>query len=93
MSFTFTGVNVTIYGARRCNHGEYRVTLDDDAQEVTESGYACGPESFRQVLFEAHGLEQKAHSVVVQNREQAYFDVDYVRGASSMIFAIVLKAS
>ena len=63
MTLTFTGSGITIYGAKRENHGYYSTQLDNG-----NTAFVLGQsanDQFQKVLFQAGGLSvNKTHTVV-----------------------------
>lgn len=68
-------------GAKRFNHGNYTVTLDD-AQSVTASGSVPDPGLFQEVLFSAQNLDLGTHTIefvnVPMDAVHAYVDIDFI---------------
>lgn len=77
-SFTFNGTGVQIFGAKRGNHGEYQIKVDDSLFPPV-SGKATDPGLFQQPLFSTTGLNQGLHLVTLTNQENAFVDIDFVR--------------
>jgi hypothetical protein len=84
MSVAFNGTGITIFGARKANHGHYLVKLDNT--EATDiDGYST-TEAFRVPLFEEHDLPQGFHTVSLTNlNETRFLDIDYVGTQSHFI--------
>lgn len=76
-SFSFYGTQVTIYGAKRSNHGTYEVTLDGEATGA-QNGFAM-PDEFLRVLYSAN-VAKGPHNVTITNMENRWMDVDAVSG-------------
>ncbi|TFK20942.1 hypothetical protein FA15DRAFT_696663 [Coprinopsis marcescibilis] len=81
MTFTFSGTEVGIYGARRGNHGRYEVTLDGEL--VTTGEGNASPDAFRAELWKPdQRLEMGRHEVTIRNRptsaDRQWLDVDYL---------------
>jgi hypothetical protein len=67
---------VSIFGARRDNHGNYSVLLDG-MRKMTGNGF--GGKDFNQSLFSVADLPYGKHDVVITNDEsKLYLDLDYV---------------
>lgn len=81
-SFAFKGTGVWLFGAKRINHGNYSVTLDDTSPQVFDGNDANGKEQtavarplcligpvgkFQTLLFGASSLSHDNHNVVVTN--------------------------
>ncbi|WWD02343.1 hypothetical protein V865_000382 [Kwoniella europaea PYCC6329] len=62
----FVGTDIQVYGAKRPNHG-FLSGLIDGGEKQYVNGTARDPELYQQVLFEAHGLENKTHTVIMTN--------------------------
>ncbi|KIY48527.1 hypothetical protein FISHEDRAFT_73497 [Fistulina hepatica ATCC 64428] len=74
-SFLFNGTGVQIYGAKRNNHGQYTVSLDNGTENVFD-GYSA-TNLFQQVLYSASSLSDVKHTVVITNSDDGkYLDVD-----------------
>ncbi|WWC63089.1 uncharacterized protein I303_105688 [Kwoniella dejecticola CBS 10117] len=67
----FVGTDIQVYGAFRPNHG-FLSGLIDEGEKQYVNGTAKDPELYQQVLFEAHGLDNKTHTVVMTN--EAFYD-------------------
>lgn len=76
-SFTFNGTGVQIFGAKRGNHGNYQIKVDDTLFPPV-SGKAPDPGLYQQPLFSTTGLNQGLHLVTLTNQENAFVDIDFV---------------
>ncbi|KAG0703239.1 hypothetical protein DFH29DRAFT_917805 [Suillus ampliporus] len=77
-TFSFNGTAVWIYGAKRSNHGNYTVTLDNASSVYNGE---ANPDEFQQVLFTQSGLTQGPHTVSLTNTGPtagSWFDIDMV---------------
>lgn len=76
--FTFNGTAVTIFGAKRFNHGLYTITLDNSNVGTfngTNAEGVWGP------LYSVGNLPQQSHTVRIThagNTGTQYLDVDYI---------------
>ncbi|KAF7342203.1 hypothetical protein MVEN_01808200 [Mycena venus] len=77
-SFTFTGNQVWIYGAKRGNHGPYSVTIDKTTSQF--DGFSA-KDDFTD-LFDSGSLTQGQHTVVITNQQKdskkPFLDIDYI---------------
>ncbi|WVW85844.1 hypothetical protein I302_107882 [Kwoniella bestiolae CBS 10118] len=62
----FVGTDIQVFGANRPNHG-FLSGLIDGGEKQYMNGTARDPELYQEILFEAHGLENKTHTVVMTN--------------------------
>ncbi|WVF72899.1 hypothetical protein IAT40_007717 [Kwoniella sp. CBS 6097] len=79
----WTGQDITIYGAKRGNHGLY-ATVVDNGEVVWGDGFSDKAQ-IQAVLFASQGLEWGDHQVVIYNQNKVnvtkgriWFDVDHV---------------
>jgi hypothetical protein len=71
---------VSIFGAKRGNHGLYQVTLDGTTSpEVTGAG-----DQFQTSLYSAT-VQKGMHTVTMVNRENKFLDIDFVSPASRFL--------
>ncbi|KLO14587.1 hypothetical protein SCHPADRAFT_903125 [Schizopora paradoxa] len=80
-SFAFKGTAVWLFGAKRSNHGNYSVTLDDvSPSQVFDGNNANG--EFRTLLYGASGLSFGDHKVVITNLltnvTEPFVDLDFI---------------
>ncbi|WVQ81699.1 hypothetical protein IAT38_003824 [Cryptococcus sp. DSM 104549] len=79
----FIGTDVQLFGGKRPNHGFYSGYIDGGDKQYF-NGTARNPELYQTVLFEAHGLENKTHTVVLTNAPSwdraggSWMDLDFV---------------
>ncbi|KAJ6562356.1 hypothetical protein B0H19DRAFT_943191 [Mycena capillaripes] len=77
-SFTFTGTQVWVYGAKRSNHGPYTVTIDKTTQQF--DGFSA-KDNFT-AIFDSGSLSSGQHTVVITNNEndakKSFLDIDYI---------------
>ncbi|OCF38028.1 hypothetical protein I316_00252 [Kwoniella heveanensis BCC8398] len=78
----WTGQDITIFGAKRSNHGLY-ATVVDNGEIVWGDGFSEKPQ-IQAVLFASQGLEWGDHQVVISNQNKVnvtknriWFDVDH----------------
>ncbi|WVF72620.1 hypothetical protein IAT40_007438 [Kwoniella sp. CBS 6097] len=84
-TITFIGTDIQVFGAKRPNHGFLSGSIDK-TPKVYMNGYARNPEEYQVVLFEAHGIENGTHEVVMTNEPMYdtsvaggnWFDIDFV---------------
>jgi hypothetical protein len=81
MSFYFYGTSVTLYGAKRLNHGAYQVSVDSVVYPAV-NGSVPDPGTFQTPLFSATDLANGYHTVRMANLESRYLDLDFVRCSS-----------
>jgi hypothetical protein len=93
-SFTFNGTSITLIGAKRANHGNYTVQLDDGREEEF-SGREPDPGVFQTALYSRDGLDgEKVHTVVLKNLargEEGFLDLDAVRLGSIRFFVALVS--
>lgn len=75
MKFDFFGSYVGVFGARRSNHGNYMVQMDEDLSP-TFNGESANSE-FNQTLYSTD-LNLGFHNMTVINGGNTFFDIDYV---------------
>ncbi|KAJ7080959.1 hypothetical protein B0H15DRAFT_786862 [Mycena belliarum] len=77
-SFSFSGTQVWIFGAKRSNHGPYTVALDGKSSQF--DGFS-EDDDFT-ALFDSGPLKQGQHKVVITNAvkdpRKPFLDVDYI---------------
>lgn len=82
VSFTFYGTGVQIYGAKRSNHGNYQIKIDQTVYSPV-SGNAADPGTFQTALFSAPSLNLGYHTVTMTNLGSSpgsnFLDIDFVR--------------
>ncbi|EPQ51440.1 hypothetical protein GLOTRDRAFT_140897 [Gloeophyllum trabeum ATCC 11539] len=80
-TFSFNGTGVTIFGAKRQNHGFFNITLDGTFIS-TNNGSSGALDGIWGPLFSSGPLEDGWHTIVVVNSgsgtAQGYFDLDYI---------------
>ncbi|WWC71769.1 uncharacterized protein I206_105728 [Kwoniella pini CBS 10737] len=73
----FVGTDIQVFGALRPNHG-FLSGLIDGGDKQYLNGTARDPELYQQILFEAHNLDNKTHTVLMTN--EALYDTSSVGG-------------
>ncbi|KAJ7481925.1 hypothetical protein FB451DRAFT_139105 [Mycena latifolia] len=77
-TFSFTGTQVWIFGAKRSNHGPYTVSMDG---KTTQADGFSANDNFT-ALFDSGPMSQGQHTVVLTNAltdpKKPYLDVDYI---------------
>ncbi|KAL0956674.1 hypothetical protein HGRIS_002804 [Hohenbuehelia grisea] len=77
---TFRGTGIWIFGAMRCNHGLYNVSVDG-GPVATGSGFADN-ERFQVPLFSAQNLDFRTHDIIVTNSpltsQEPFVDIDFL---------------
>lgn len=76
MTIAFNGTGVSLYGAKRSNHGLYTVNMDG-ADSIQANG-SSSTSFFQQTLYASNNLTLGYHSVTLENMEPNYVDIDYV---------------
>jgi hypothetical protein len=76
--FRFFGTAVTVYGAKRENHGNYTVEVNG-MHTYEGSGYQASPGEFKTALYNMSSMETDMHEIRIANNEDAFLDIDYVR--------------
>ncbi|GJJ05910.1 hypothetical protein Clacol_000097 [Clathrus columnatus] len=77
-TLSFVGTSITIFGAKRPNHGSYSVALDDGPEFV---GNGNGDNIFQFPLWNAQNLSNTQHSVVMTNlptHRGKFLDIDFI---------------
>ncbi|PPQ97792.1 hypothetical protein CVT26_012839 [Gymnopilus dilepis] len=82
VSFTFYGTGVQIYGAKRSNHGNYQIKIDQTVYSPV-SGNAADPGTFQTALFSAPSLNLGVHTVTMTNlggttQGSNFLDIDFL---------------
>ncbi|KAK6909455.1 hypothetical protein I203_103474 [Kwoniella mangroviensis CBS 8507] len=84
MEYRFNGTGVTVYGAKRDNHGVYGVKIDDNPEERYDGK---GKDNFQAVLYQKMGMDEGAEHVIrMTNYPSAtpnvtrdiWFDIDHI---------------
>ncbi|KAH7332576.1 hypothetical protein B0J17DRAFT_152088 [Rhizoctonia solani] len=80
---TFHGTAVYVYGAKRTNHGYFRVTLnDEDSGLISGRPLEGAPEEFRVLLYKREGLANRENSLKFTNVHEEHgrdwIDIDYI---------------
>ncbi|CAE6437700.1 unnamed protein product [Rhizoctonia solani] len=82
-NITFHGTAIYLYGAKRNNHGYYRVAVNDEPS-IPMSGRpeAGAPEEFQTLLFSRQGLESGEHTLrmtnVHEDSNRVWVDIDFI---------------
>lgn len=76
MNLAFNGTGVSLIGAMRGNHGLYAVNVDG-TQSASMNGSASS-NLFNQTLFENNSLKNGAHTLILNNLQGDFVDIDYV---------------
>jgi len=76
MSFSFFGSSISIIGAKRPNHGNYHVQLDD--QSFPQLSGSSSTDLMNQTLFNLQLGQAGSHKVTIFNDGADYLDIDYV---------------
>ena len=88
MSFSFFGSSISIIGAKRQNHGNYHVQLDN--QSFAQTSGSLKGDFMNQTLFNSQ-VELGNHKVTIFNDGANYLDIDYVSGVLG--FDIVVQGN
>ncbi|WVW86137.1 hypothetical protein I302_108178 [Kwoniella bestiolae CBS 10118] len=84
MKYRFNGTGITVYGAKRPNHGVYGVKIDNNPEERYDGK---GKNEFQAVLYQKMGLDEGVeHSITMTNypsatqnaTEDLWFDIDHI---------------
>nr|XP_019010275.1 uncharacterized protein I206_04743 [Kwoniella pini CBS 10737]OCF49056.1 hypothetical protein I206_04743 [Kwoniella pini CBS 10737] len=85
MEYKFNGTGITIYGAKRPNHGVYGIKVDDIPEERYDGK---GDDVFQAILYQRMGLDEKVeHTIRVTNYpsatqnktdEDVWLDIDHL---------------
>jgi len=81
MTFNFYGSSVSMFGARRSNHGPYQVQVDNNPSSPF-NGQSSTSE-FNQVMFTS-GVPLGLHNMTVTNTGNTFFDIDYITFQTSV---------
>ncbi|GJJ05854.1 hypothetical protein Clacol_000041 [Clathrus columnatus] len=77
-TFTFVGTSITIFGAKRPNHGNYSVSLDNGPAFV---GNGNGNNIFQFPLWNAQNLSNEQHTALMTNvptKQGEFLDIDFI---------------
>ncbi|GJJ05874.1 hypothetical protein Clacol_000061 [Clathrus columnatus] len=77
-TLTFVGTSITIFGAKRPNHGSYSVALDNEPAFV---GNGNSNNIFQFPLWNAQNLSNTNHTVVMTNiptQQGNFLDIDFI---------------
>lgn len=91
MFIGFNGTSISVYGAKRANHGQYNVTVDKSTP-TTASG-ASDTETFQQLLYSSGDLRPDFHNLTLLNVDGKFLDVDYVSGYLRLPLPVFSNAS
>lgn len=79
MSFSFNGTAVEIFGAKRGNHGDYQITIDN---VTSTSPGRTDPDVLKTSLFSISNLAQGFHTVTLTNKptdnNHNFVNIDFV---------------
>jgi hypothetical protein len=67
---------VTIYGAKRTNHGTYTANVDGNGIETFNGSVPTN--IFQTPLYSQVNLANGAHTVTITDTASAYLDIDFV---------------
>ncbi|KAG8776761.1 hypothetical protein FRC12_000704 [Ceratobasidium sp. 428] len=85
--FQFNGIAVYIFGAKRTNHGNYSVQLDNEKFKEFNGLAPVGLDRVFQVpIYAREGLPNRLHKVVLTNKggsTSPYVDIDFVTWTSN----------
>lgn len=79
LTFTFNGTGIWLYGARRINHGNASVSIDNQSM-TTFNGIGI-PDQFQTLLFGQAGLSSGLHNLTLVNTgsiSAPWVDIDYL---------------
>lgn len=74
----FYGTACYLFGAKRPNHGQYTVTIDNGSPSSFDG--LSDPDQFQQLLFSKTDFDLGNHTITVTNGDQQgkYVDIDYI---------------
>ncbi|WWC94843.1 hypothetical protein V866_001693 [Kwoniella sp. B9012] len=84
MEYRFNGTGVTVYGAKRDNHGVYGVQIDNNPEERYDGR---GKDNFQAVLYQKMGLDEGVEHVIrmtnypsatLNATRNMWFDIDHI---------------
>jgi hypothetical protein len=76
-TITFNGTGIQLFGAKRGNHGNFSVVLDNMPAKTFDGNVPKGLGEFQVPLYTAHDLPMGEHMVVLRNDENGKFlDLD-----------------
>ncbi|KAF8992152.1 hypothetical protein BDQ17DRAFT_1254213 [Cyathus striatus] len=85
MTFVYYGYDIHIYGAKRSNHGNYSVYIDNGVISYSGNGFDPDNGVFQQPLFSpSTPMSNGLHNVTLTNDEDKYLDVDFVTWQTSV---------
>lgn len=83
--FSFRGTAVYIFGAKRGNHGYYRVSLDGEPSQQFDGYAGTQPDKtdgvYQVPIFSRIGLSNNVHNVTLTNfvnGDRPYVDIDFI---------------
>ncbi|KAJ8495396.1 hypothetical protein ONZ45_g12880 [Pleurotus djamor] len=86
VSFTFNGTGVQIFGARRGNHGNFQITIDNNAFPSISG--ASAQDKFQDSLFSTTALTQGLHTLTLTNQptdgNHNFVDIDFITWQSNI---------
>jgi hypothetical protein len=101
-TLSFLGTGVSIFGAKRDNHGNYSVELDGSQPAFIGDGFAPQPFIFNSSLWSSPELPYSQHTVKLTNiptKSGTWVDIDYITiqrsigGPDDQIFNLTLDDS
>ncbi|KAF8671782.1 hypothetical protein RHS04_08092 [Rhizoctonia solani] len=82
-NLTFRGTAIYVYGAKRSNHGYYRVAMNGEENPAVSGRPPSGqPNQFQTLLFSKEGLPDGENTMELTNIREGdgldYVDIDYI---------------
>ncbi|KAF8747689.1 hypothetical protein RHS02_00044, partial [Rhizoctonia solani] len=82
-NLTFRGTAIYVYGAKRSNHGYYRVAINGEENPAVSGRPPSGqPNQFQTLLFSKEGLPDGENTMELTNIREGdgldYVDIDYI---------------
>ncbi|WWC64623.1 uncharacterized protein I303_107234 [Kwoniella dejecticola CBS 10117] len=91
VSLTFNGTGITVYGAKRSDHGMYKVRMDD-VDIATSDGYSSNP-LFQQAFYTAEDLSaDREHTIIFTNTPSEGTD-SVMRNTIDIDYAVIKTAT
>lgn len=87
VSFTFNGTGVQIFGARRGNHGNFQIAIDNNTFPSISG--ASSQDKFQDSLFSTTALTQGLHTLTLTNQptdgNHNFVDIDFVSDITILV--------
>lgn len=85
MTLDYYGSDITIYGSKRFNHGNFSVQLDNESPTLLTGLTSGGQNIINEVLFTTKQELGSHNAVLTDTQGGSFLDVDYVSGECLVI--------